>query len=146
VGTFLNPIHFSTQLATLTGLASGNLNTDNLPDLVVTASNGASAFFNASTPGNFNIVFGQLLTSVPSTAVAVGNLDADAHPDIAVTSKSGGGQVLVFQNTGSGFFSTPSTFAAGSNPVAIALGDTDGDGKLDILVANGNARDPFPYC
>jgi hypothetical protein len=140
IGTFLAPVNFATQLATLTGLAVGHLNADALPDLVVTASNGAKTFFNNSTAGTFSIVFGQLLTSLPTSAVAIGNLDADANPDIAVTTKSNGGQVLVFQNAGGGFFSTPSAFPAGSNPASIALGDLDGDAKLDVIVANGNAR------
>ncbi len=140
VGAFLAPKNFATQLATLTGLAVGNLNSDNLPDLVVTASNGAKTFFNNSTVGNLSIVFGQSLTALPTSAVAIGNLDADANPDIAVTTKNNGGQVLIFQNAGGGFFSTPSAFPSGSNPVAIALGDLDGDAKLDVIIANGNAQ------
>ena len=138
LGTFLAPKNFATQLGTLTGLAVGNLNTDTMPDLVVTASNGASVFFNTSAAGAANFVFGELLTSVPTTAVAIGNIDADPSPDIVLTTKNNGGQVLILQNAGGGFFSSPSTFAAGSNPVAVALGDVNGDSKLDILVANGN--------
>ena len=140
LGTFLAPKNIATQLNTPSGLAVGNLNTDTMPDLVVTASNGASVFFNTSTPGTPNFVFGELLTSVPISAVAIGNIDADPSPDIVLTTKNNGGQVLVLQNAGGGFFSSPSTFAAGSNPVAVALGDVNGDTKLDILVVNGNAQ------
>src|SRR3989442_1278032 len=33
-------------------------------------------------------------------------------------------------------FSAPTTFGAGTNPVSVAVGDFNGDGKADLAVAN----------
>jgi len=42
------------------------------------------------------------------------------------------------RNNGSGGFLAPVTYAVGNKPQAVALADLNGDGKLDIIVANGS--------
>ena len=37
---------------------------------------------------------------------------------------------------GNGTFQAQQTFAAGSNPVSVAVADVNGDGKPDLVVAN----------
>ena len=37
---------------------------------------------------------------------------------------------------GTGNFSAPTNFAAGSSPFSVAVGDFNGDGKQDLAVAN----------
>jgi hypothetical protein len=44
-------------------------------------------------------------------------------------------QVTVLLSQGSGFAS-PASYPVGAEPVAVALGDLDGDGVLDAAVAN----------
>ncbi len=74
---------------------------------------------------------------------AVGDLDGDGKPDLAVT----GGiseTVSVFRNTSSSgsitasSFATPVTFATGNYPQHVAIGDLNGDGRPEIVVANTN--------
>jgi hypothetical protein len=75
------------------------------------------------------------LTNTPTTSVAIGKLDTNASLDIAATSDAGNGEVVIFQNGGSGTFSA-STTSVGENPRALHLADMNGDGKLDLVVAN----------
>ena len=73
-----------------------------------------------------------------ATTVAVGRVNnLDFNPDVVVGTPTNGGQLLIFQNQGGGVFSNPVAFSAGGSPAAIAIGDTNGDNKNDLLVANG---------
>ncbi len=72
--------------------------------------------------------------------VTVGDLDGDGRLDL-VCPNYGGGLVAIFQNVGqSGTMSSASfgpriDLPAGGLPMGLAVGDVDGDGKLDIVVA-----------
>jgi hypothetical protein len=73
-------------------------------------------------------------------------MDFDGKPDLVV-SNSGDNTVTVLKNTSSlGVLNTSSfqagvSFSAGSGPYGLALGDMDGDGKLDIVTANRFSND-----
>src|SRR6266568_1892606 len=43
-------------------------------------------------------------------------------------------------------FSSPTAFPVGAHPAAIAIGDFNGDGKLDMAVANQYCDDPTQNC
>ena len=44
------------------------------------------------------------------------------------------------QSISASSFATNVSFAAGNNPYSVAIGDLDGDGKPDIVVANANSN------
>jgi large repetitive protein len=77
--------------------------------------------------------------------VALGDLDGDRKPDL-VTANLDKGKVGVLLGKGDGTFANATSFATGSPPVndmtgyagpfSVALGDVNGDGKLDIVTAN----------
>ena len=128
--------------------AIGDLDGDGKPD-IVNANSGASSVsvrLNTSTPGNISFAakvdFPSGLTSV---SVAIGDLDGDGKPDLAVTNaESSTNTVSVLHNTstpGNVSFSTKVAFATGAIPRNVAIGDIDGDGKPDLVVAN-NATSP----
>lgn len=80
-------------------------------------------------------------TDGTSTSVVSGDIDGDGKSDI-VTVGNGANSLSVFRNTGNTGQITTSSFDARvdfpvlNNPIAVALADLDGDGKLDVVVAN----------
>ncbi|MDE3144368.1 MAG: T9SS type A sorting domain-containing protein, partial [Bacteroidota bacterium] len=72
--------------------------------------------------------------------ILAGDIDGDGKPDLVVI--NGTNTVSIFRNTGSSgtiSFATNVDITTGTLPVALAIGDIDGDGKLDIAVVNKNS-------
>jgi hypothetical protein len=71
------------------------------------------------------------------TALVAADFNNDGHMDLAVTS-AGSNLVQIFLGNGDGTFRTGSNlqFATGVDPVYIATADFDGDGNLDLAIAN----------
>ncbi len=71
--------------------------------------------------------------------VAISDLDGDGKSDLAVTNY-GAATVSIFLNTGTSgtiSFAPNVDFTTGTNPVGVVtIGDLDGDGKPDLVVAN----------
>ncbi len=76
-----------------------------------------------------------------SMAVALGDLDGDGDLDALVANYFGEAETVWLNNGTGGFSAHPTmpSFGAG-NSYGVALGDLDGDGDLDAVVANLSAR------
>jgi len=125
-----------------------DLDGDGKPDLVVVngSSSSVSVFRNTSTSGS--ITKGSFAAKVDFEAgilafrVAIVDLDGDGKPDLAVVNMYVN-TVSVLRNTstsGSITFAAKVYFATGNNPNSVAIGDLDGDGKPDLVVANYDAN------
>ncbi len=118
----------------------GDLDGDTKMDLAVaTASNFVSVRFQAGALATGpDIAVGQ-----QPVAVKVVDLDGDGRMDLLTSNygaASGPGSMglsVVLQTTTAGVFGAAASYDVGDNrSVALAVGDLDGDGKLDVVVAN----------
>jgi len=89
-------------------------------------------------------------TALPNTAgsigtgVAVGDFNGDGKPDFVITNgtQSGGNASVLLNTTATGAatstFACFVQFATPVNVQGVAVGDFNGDGKLDFAIANRN--------
>ena len=75
-------------------------------------------------------------------ALAEGDLDGDGDLDLAIVNAAFwhadlSGDITIMLNDGDGQMVEDARYAVGEQPRSVSLGDLDGDGDLDITVANG---------
>ncbi len=76
------------------------------------------------------------LGAAAAKQIAIGDFNGDGKPDVAVPYETNPGQVAVVLSNGDGTFKAPLVSnGAGSDPLALAVGDFNGDGKLDVVLA-----------
>ena len=76
-------------------------------------------------------------------SVAVGDFNGDGKPDVALVNQAGftGNFVQVLLGNGDGTFQNPVNYAIGAFSSSVAVGDFNGDGKLDLVVTNSAESD-----
>jgi hypothetical protein len=133
---------------TPSSVALGDLNGDGKLDLVtgnVVSSTVSvllgkgSGTFAAKTDYTFGSPHSTDPTRARPSMVALGDLNGDGKLDIAVAQDSGYSAVntvVVLLGKGDGTFPTRASYPAEPGASSVALGDMDGDGRMDVVVAN----------
>jgi hypothetical protein len=69
--------------------------------------------------------------------MAAADFNLDGHVDLAITSGTvSSGSVSIRLGNGDGTLGSPTSFATGADPVALAVGDFDFDGDPDLATAD----------
>lgn len=120
-----------------------DLDGDGKPDMVLPTAvyNNFTVLRNGSTKGN--IVFGpvQNFAGFSHSYITAGDMDNDGKTDL-ISGDYNGSSVAVMRNlssSGNINFAPGVSYIATYNPSGIKVSDMDGDGKLDIVVAQYNA-------
>jgi hypothetical protein len=134
-------------------VAIGDVNRDGKPDIIVANSSASSTVDDGNVgvllgngDGTFKTAVAYLSGAFGAASVAVSDVNGDGILDLVVGNCSGTasscvgalpGDVGVLLGKGDGTFQTAVTYApGGKTPFAVAVGDVNGDGRPDILVAS----------
>jgi hypothetical protein len=142
------PGTFSTRTTVNSGsptfaVTTADLNGDGRGDLITSSNSGLQVWLqDAATAGRFLAPVTYVAGNVP-TFIAVADLNKDGRPDLAVANagslidKSDASVSVLLQNVASpGTFLAPENYATARHSEVVAVADLNGDGNLDLAVAN----------
>ncbi|GLH70476.1 hypothetical protein GETHPA_20090 [Geothrix rubra] len=122
-------------------VAVGDLDGNGLPDLAVATSSNAVSVLLQTSAGTFAPAV-DYATGVNPSALKVVDLNGDGKLDL-LTANYGAtagpntlGLSVLLQGATAGTFQAATTYATDYRSAALAVGDLDGDGRLDVVVAN----------
>ncbi len=80
------------------------------------------------------------LENTNARSLAVGDFNGDGILDFAVWTETTGPALTILLGAGKGTFQTGQTYSIGTNSVGspLAVGDFNGDGKMDVVAASGS--------
>jgi hypothetical protein len=147
-GTFAQPDVYTIARASQE-IVAADFTGDGLPDLV--ASNTDPNFTGTSVSLLRNLGGATFAPAVSfacgsgPVGLAAGDFDLDGDADLAVANWGffgAGSTVSILENLGNGSFAAPAAYPAGTAPYRVVAADLDGDGALDLAVANGAVGQP----
>jgi uncharacterized membrane protein len=133
-------------------VAAGDVNGDGNPDLLVANEcgntddcNGVVGVLLGNGDGSFQPVVTYNSGGYDAQSVAVADVNGDGKPDLLVANDcatsncASGGGVGVLLGNGDGTFQAAMSYGSGGQDAeSVAVADVNGDGKPDLVVANGD--------
>jgi hypothetical protein len=136
-----------------TSIAAGDLTGDGKTDLAVTTYSCAFGLCGSVTStmlGNGDGTFQPVQTvwfekslggNLTPLSIHIADLSGNGKADLLQIAFDSGASLAVFPGNGDGTFQGILFFAADAGPIDLAIGDFNGDGKPDIVVANLQSND-----
>jgi parallel beta-helix repeat protein len=146
-GTF-TPINANLPGLMSSSVAWGDYNHDGYLDFIITGSfYGSGNFLTSIYKNEGSGQFAPIIASLPEVrrgAVAWGDYDIDGDLDILITGLTGSNPFSeVYRNNGNDNFTSANAGLTAVYISAVAWGDYDSDGDLDILLTGNNGSQPF---
>jgi len=150
-GTFQAAVSYGSGGQYSFSVAVGDVNGDGKPDLIVAnqcvsnnnCANGSVSVLLGNGDGTFKGAVSYGSGGVYAQSVAVGDVNADGHPDLVVANQCvsnnncANGEVSVLLGIGDGTFQAAVSYGSGGYGASfVGVGDVNGDGKPDLVVAN----------
>ncbi len=138
LGVFSSPSYTTLNGLQPNTIATGDLNGDFIPELLIPTSNGQVCVINyyVGPRDIFSYIGNQSGGNV--SGIDVGDLNGDGKLDIAFTKING--ELSIFFKSGNGSFSFGNTFTTGLDPSDVSIADLNNDGKKDLVVVNSSSN------
>ena len=127
----------------------GDFNGDGKLDLSIanSTSNSVSVLLNTTAPGAPTPTYANqtmFATGSLPKSVSIGDFNGDGKPDLAIANSTSNSVSVLLNTTDSGAptpsYASQTTFATGTFPVSVSIGDFNGDGKPDLAIANRDSN------
>ncbi len=146
-GTFAPKVNYSTGFVAYS-VVVGNFNNDSQPDLAVACnfpSNNGISILLGNANGTFQPFTNYDAGGQTPRSIAVGDFNRDGKQDlITANDQFANNSVSLLLGNGDGSFGPASVFVSGQQPMDIAVGDFNRDGRLDAVTADIGSPLGFP--
>lgn len=131
------PRAVSANISNFTDPTSGQVDAD--IDIFVATTMGVEVLENqslANAPLSTFVLNGTVTAATGTVGVVAIDVNADNIPDVIALNRGSGNVTTNLANASSPGYGTPRVSVVGANPVSLTTMNFNGDGKVDILVAN----------